>query len=68
MILLSYNCRGLASHPKKLALRDLIRQNNPDILMLQETLGKGEKIIDLLSKLLLGWVFQALDANGHFGG
>ena len=68
MILLSYNCRGLASQPKKLALRDLIRTYNPEILMLQETLGKGEDIIALLSKMLPGWLFQALDANGRSGG
>lgn len=68
MILLSYNYRVLASQPKKLALRDVIRQNNLDILMLQETLGKGEEIIALLSKLLLGWLFRALDANGRSRG
>ena len=68
MILLSFNCRGLASQPKKLAFRNLIRQYNPDILMLQETLGKGEEIIAFLSKLLPGWLFRAIDADGRSGG
>ena len=68
MNLLSFNCRGLASQPKKLAFRNLISQYNLDILMLQETLGKGEEIIELLSKLMPGWLFQALDADGRSGG
>ena len=36
--------------------------------MLQETLGKGEEIVALLSKLMPGWLFQALDADGRSGG
>ena len=68
MILLSFNCRGLASQPKKLAFRNLISQYNPDILMLQETLGKGEEIIAFLSKSMPGWLFRAIDADGRSGG
>ena len=68
MIFISYNCRGLASQPKKLALRELVRVHSPDVLMLQETLGKGEEVIGLLTKLLPGWLFQTLDANGRNGG
>ena len=68
MIILSFNCRGLASTPKKLALKDLVKENKPDILLLQETLGKGEDIIGCLHKLLPGWSFHAVDATGHSGG
>ncbi len=68
MIILSYNCKGLASLPKKLALKELVRTNKPDIILLQETLGKGEEVTRFLVKLLLGWSFHAIDANGHLGG
>ena len=67
MIFLSFNCRGLASQPKKLAFRELIRSKNPDVIMLQETLGKGDEAINILSKMLPGWVFHALDAVGRSG-
>lgn len=68
MIILSYNNRGLASLPKKLALKELVRTNKPDILLIQEMLGKGEEVIGWLIKLFPGWTFHAIDANGHSGG
>lgn len=68
MIILSYNCRGLASLPKKLALKELVRSNKPDIILLQETLGKGEEVTGCLVKLLPGWSFHVIDANEHSGG
>lgn len=68
MIILSYNCRGLASLPKKLALKELVRSNKPDIILLQETIGKGGEISSCLYKLLSGWSFHAIDANGHLRG
>lgn len=68
MICLSWNSRGLASKPKKLALKDLITRHNPDVVFLQETLGKGSDIESSLKSLFPGWSFSALDANGHSGG
>eukprot|EP00253_Pinus_taeda_P036400 PITA_36400 len=68
MILLSWNCRGLASKPKKLALKELISRYNPDILFLQETLGKSLEVESALRISFLGWTFHALDAEGHSGG
>eukprot|EP00253_Pinus_taeda_P015506 PITA_15506 len=68
MILLSWNCRGLASKPKKLALKELIFRYNPDILFLQETLGKSVEVEFMLKSILLGWSFHAIDAVGHSGG
>eukprot|EP00253_Pinus_taeda_P019452 PITA_19452 len=68
MIILSYNCRGLASQPKKLALKELVRSNKPDIIFLQETLGKGEEVTGCLNKILPDWSFHVLDSNGHSGG
>lgn len=68
MICLSWNCRGLASKPKKLALKDLISRCNPDIVFLQETLGNSMEVEAALGSLLPGWVFMAADASGHSGG
>lgn len=68
MIISSWNCRGLASKPKKLALRELVLNSKSDVILLQETLGKGEEVVSMLKGLLPGWVFSALDAEGHSGG
>jgi len=57
MIFLSCNCRGLASKPKKLALKEIVHRYNPDVLLLQETLGRGEEVTKVLSTLLPGWNF-----------
>ena len=68
MICLSWNCRGLTSKPKKLALKELISRYNPDLVFLQETLGRGVDLEPVLNSLLPGWTFAALDAEGHSGG
>ena len=68
MIILSYNCRGLVSQPKKIVLRELMKSHNPDVLLLQETMGQGEEVNGILSRMFHGWVFQALDAHGRSGG
>eukprot|EP00253_Pinus_taeda_P016222 PITA_16222 len=68
MILLSWNCRGLASKPKKLALKELVSRYNLDILFLQETLGRSLEVESVLRISFPGWVFHAIDAEGHLGG
>lgn len=68
MILSSWNCRGLANKPKKLALRDWILNSKSDIVFLQETLGIGSEVEAMLKTLLPGWVFTAIDSSGHSGG
>lgn len=68
MILSSWNCRGLASKPKKLALKDWILNSKVDILFLQETLGKATEVETTLKALLPGWTFSAIDSSGHSGG
>eukprot|EP00253_Pinus_taeda_P035349 PITA_35349 len=64
----SWNCRGLASKPKKLALRDWLLNSKSDILFLQETLGKGPEVETMLKSLMPGWSFSAIDSSGHLGG
>lgn len=68
MICLSWNCKGLASKPKKLALKELMQWYNPDFIMLQETLGSSSEVVKSLGTLFPGRQFQALDSHGHSGG
>ena len=41
MILMTLNCRGLASLPKKLAAKRLIDEQSLDVIFLQETMYDG---------------------------
>ena len=41
MIVMTLNCRGLASKPKKLAICRLVDDQSVDVLFLQETMGDG---------------------------
>lgn len=52
---LSYNCKGLASASKKLAMRRLIENEPTDIIMLQETLGNADSIEKTLSNIKPSW-------------
>jgi len=65
---LSFNCRGLASPPKKLALKRLFEVELPDIILLQETLRPAESITHSLNTLSSRWKFLATDAVGRSGG
>ena len=68
MIFLSYNCRGVSSEAKKLALRDPVWSLKLDVIMMQETMGAGDILVESMSKLFPDWKFYALDANGHSRG
>ena len=41
MILMTLNCRGLASKPKKLAVCRRVEDKHVDVLFLQESMGDG---------------------------
>ena len=68
MKIMSFNCRGLASLLKKSSLRRLVELNQPDVILLQETLGCSEEVVRVLETLLPGWKFVAVDARGCSGG
>lgn len=68
MIIISFNCRGLARTQKKLALKNLFKFECCDVIILQETVGVGETVIKSLSNMLPSWSFVSIDANGRFGG
>lgn len=63
MILMSYNCRGLASAHKKLALKSLFNSVHCDIILLQETMGERDMVMKFLTQILPGWYFLALDSS-----
>jgi exonuclease III len=67
MNLLTYNFRGLASSLKKLALKRLVLTNQPDIVLLQETLSDEEVATKILSTLLPGWAFMGQSPKGRSG-
>ena len=68
MKLLSFNCRGLAGPHKKVALHRLVESSQPDILLLQETMGEEATIVPWLRALSKNWDFVGLDAIGRSGG
>jgi hypothetical protein len=68
MIFLTLNCRGLANPSNKLAIKRLIETLKPSIILLQETMIDGEKVIQELSKFMIGWEFSYIDAIGRSSG
>ena len=68
MLLMTLNCRGLASKPKKLAVCRLVEDQHVDVLFIQESMGNGHILVVELENLLKGWTFISLDARGKSGG
>ena len=64
MLLMTLNCRGLASKPKKLAVCRLVEDQHVDVLFLQESMGIGQVLVVELENMLNGWTFISLDARG----
>jgi len=68
MQLISWNCRGLGNPNKAEAIKDLLKTETADILMLQETKVEGET---LLNTNAMKWKFdsgKAVSARGTAGG
>lgn len=51
-----------------MALKEMVQRCNPDVLMLQKTLGMSSEVLSALCSILPGWLFQALDSISHLGG
>jgi ABC-type uncharacterized transport system YnjBCD ATPase subunit len=68
MIFLSYNARGIGGPQKKLSLKRLLLSLNPDVILLQEMMCKGEVAIKVISPWLKDWAFSAVDIEGQSGG
>ena len=68
MILMTLNCHGLASKPKKLAVCRLVEDQHIDVLFLQESMGNGTLFADEPESMMSGWTFLSMDARGKSGG
>jgi exonuclease III len=68
MIILSFNLHGFGGPTKIASLKLLLKQVNPDIVFLQETLVDGEKAKRLFLQCLPMWNVVALDPSGRSGG
>jgi hypothetical protein len=62
MIFLTLNYRGLVNSSNKLVIKRLTKVHNPYIIFLQELMTDGEKVVQDLSMLLMGWEFSFIDA------
>ena len=61
---MTLNCRGLASLPKKLAIRRLIAEHSVDVLFLQETMCGGDLLVSEMESMNRGWKFLSVDSKG----
>ena len=68
MILMTLNCRGLTSLPKKLVVKRLIEQYALDVIYLQETMCEGGLLVKDMELMLKGWQFVSVDAKGRSRG
>ena len=55
MILMTLNCRGLVSLPKKLAVKRLIDEQSLDVIYLQETMFDGCILVKEMELLFSDW-------------
>ena len=68
MIVMTLNCRGLASKPKKLPICRLIEDHFLDVIFVQETMCDGSLLVNALEIMLKDWKFVFVDAKARFGG
>ena len=65
MKIISFNNRGLASNPKKLSLKMFLSLQQPDIILLQETMGIEEEISLHLKNSFTFYDFHAISVQGN---
>jgi hypothetical protein len=67
MKLISWNIRGLNGHRKQRILRDHIIEEQPDIILLQETKCAGEEMTQILSRCWKIGKIMTIDSIGMAG-
>ena len=67
MILVSWNCRGMGSSLKVNAVRDLVKSEQPDFLLLQETKITEQEFKDSTKKIR-NYEGIAISSEGASGG
>ena len=68
MKLVSWNCRGLGNPSRIEAVRDLLKAEPSDILMLQETKIEGQTLLELGRTKWNKKAGKAVSARGTSGG
>ena len=68
MRIVSWNCRGLGNPMKIEAVKDLMKAEPADILMLQETKIEGEALLEISKKKWQKNTGKAISARGSSGG
>jgi hypothetical protein len=68
MIVLSFNARGVGGVPKILALKRLVQSCNLYVIMIQETMCIGVKVVEAFSNWLKGWSLYSIDVEGFSRG
>jgi len=68
MKILTWNIRGLNGRSKQRTLRDCIKAENPDMLLLQETKCAGTEADTILQRIWRDCHFTSTDAAGASGG
>ena len=68
MKLVSWNCRGLGNHAKIEAVKDLLKMEPADILLLQETKIAGQALLEISKSKWKKSAGIAVSARGSSGG
>jgi exonuclease III len=68
MKIITWNIRGLNGRSKQRILRDCIKTENPDILMIQETKCAGAEVEIIFQCIWRGCDFVQTDSSGASGG
>ena len=68
MLVLSYNARGIRGGSKLIALKRMIKLIKPKIVLLQETIMEGEKVMEVMSFFFKDWRMEEIHLEGHLGG
>jgi exonuclease III len=68
MKIITWNIRGLNDRSKQRILRDCIKEESPDILMLQETKCAGMEVETIFQHIWKGCNYIQMDSSGASGG
>ena len=68
MQFVSWNCRGLGSKPKEEAIKDIVKMNSPEILLIQETKMEEPETIQASKLFWKKGDGRAFGARGASGG
>jgi len=68
MRLVSWNCRGLGNPAKAEAIKDLLKMEPSDILLLQETKIEGKDLLDISQKKWKKNIGTTVSSRGSSGG